>query len=206
MPQEERSVSSTGGQKGVKNAQYNLIPVRPLELLAEHFGKGAKKYERHQWRKGYEWSKSYDSLLRHLQRWWGGEEYDVCSNDPEGCLHEYQNTPWEGPADTCWNHTGSHHLQAVMWHSVVLMEFYIEFPQFDDRHIYDRPEAVETVSVYSEQSLEPVATYSTGPLHLVSPDGDENRALCCGIIVRDPITRLLTHGITLDPNLATCKG
>lgn len=134
MP-EERTTSSTGGQKGVKLQRYDLIPVKSLRLLAEHFGKGARKYDEHQWRKGYEWSKSYSAINRHLAEFWLGNDYDVCSNDPEGCSHVTES----GDEfliifpDTCYNHTGSHHLTAVAWHSFVLLEFVERFPEHDDR-------------------------------------------------------------------------
>lgn len=82
---EVRTTSVTGGQKGVKLERHDLIPMGPLRELAEHFGKGAQKYDDHQWRKGYEWSKSYSAIQRHLTAFWGGEDYDVCSNDPQGC-------------------------------------------------------------------------------------------------------------------------
>jgi hypothetical protein len=36
--------SSTGGKKGQKLARYDLIPADPLKQIAEHFGKGVKKY------------------------------------------------------------------------------------------------------------------------------------------------------------------
>lgn len=138
MP-EERTTSSTGGQKGVKLERYDLVPVEPLRRLAEHFGKGARKYSEHQWRQGYEWSKSYSALMRHLSEFWAGRDYDVCSNDPDGCSHETAS----GDEfliifpDTCYNHTGSHHMTAVAWHSFVLLEFVERFPQFDDRYISD---------------------------------------------------------------------
>src|SRR4029453_14079245 len=54
---EVRSVSSTGAKKGDKEARFALIPVGPVEQLAIHFGRGAQKYEPHNWRKGYELSK-----------------------------------------------------------------------------------------------------------------------------------------------------
>lgn len=134
---EERTTSSTGGQKGVKLQRFDLIPVEPLRLLAEHFGKGARKYDEHQWRSGYEWSKSYSALMRHLTEFWLGNDYDVCSNDPDGCSmvtaagDDFE--PLED--DTCYNHTGSHHMTAVAWHSFVLMEFTQTHPGHDDRYI-----------------------------------------------------------------------
>ncbi len=128
MP-EVRTTSSTGGQKGVKLARFDLIPVGPLNLLAEHFGRGAKKYEAHQWRQGYEWSKSYSALMRHLTAFWAGYDFDVCSNEPDNCI------PADGyEPDTCLNHTGSHHMTAVMWHAAVLLEFIETHPEHDDRY------------------------------------------------------------------------
>lgn len=132
---EERTTSSTGGQKGVKLARFDLIPVGPLRELAEHYGKGARKYDNHQWRQGYEWGKSYAALLRHLTDFWSGKDYDVCSNDPDGCSFvDSDGNPFE-PAepDTCYNHTGSHHMVAVAWHAFGLLEFKDVHPDHDDR-------------------------------------------------------------------------
>jgi hypothetical protein len=134
---EIRTTSSTGGQKGVKEAQYSLIPVGPLEELAVLFGRGARKYARHQWRNGYEWSKSYDAILRHQNAFWAGKDYDVCSNDLQGCQHvDAEGKPFDPPApDTCYNHTGAHHMTAVAWHAFVLLEFKETHPDHDDRYI-----------------------------------------------------------------------
>lgn len=135
MP-EERTTSSTGGQKGVKLQRFDLIPVGALTRLAEHFGKGARKYDDHQWRKGYEWSKGYSAAIRHWTEFWAGYDYDVCSNDPEGCSfvtadgEEYIPTE----RDTCYNHTGSHHLDAAMWHAMTLREMVETHPEHDDRY------------------------------------------------------------------------
>lgn len=84
MP-EVRTTSSTGGQKGVKLERHDLIPAGPLKLLAEHFGKGAMKYDEHQWRQGYEWSKSYAAKQRHDTEWLAGRDYDICANEPDNC-------------------------------------------------------------------------------------------------------------------------
>jgi hypothetical protein len=136
---EERTTSATGGQKGVKLARYDLIPPVPLHSIAEHFGKGARKYADHQWRRGYEWSKSYSALMRHLQAFWAGEDRDVCSNDPDGCSMVTADGEEFTPIfpDTCYNHTGSHHMTAVAWHAMVLMEFIDKNPEHDDRFIKD---------------------------------------------------------------------
>lgn len=105
---EVRSVSSTGGEKGVKLARYDLIPVDALRQVAEHYGRGAEKYADNQWRKSYEWSKSYAALQRHATQFWGGEDFD--------------------------EETGSNHMAAVAWHALALLTFFEEFPEFDDRY------------------------------------------------------------------------
>lgn len=108
---EVRTTSSTGGQKGVKDERFDLIPVEALTALARHYGVGARKYDDNQWRKGYEWSKSYAALMRHLTQFWGGEDID--------------------------EETGSHHLAAVAWHAFTLLTFVEDFPEFDDRYKKD---------------------------------------------------------------------
>jgi hypothetical protein len=138
---EVRTTSSTGGQKGTKLQRFDLIPAKSLTALAEHFGKGARKYAAHQWRAGYEWSKSYSAVQRHLNDFWSGKDFDVCSNDPDGCQFVTADGEPFSPIepDTCYNHTGSHHLVAAAWHCFVLLEFVECFPQHDDRYIPQDP-------------------------------------------------------------------
>ena len=99
--EEVRVTSITGGQKGAKQARYDLIPSIPLDLLARHYGKGAEKYAQvnglDNWRNGYEWSLSYAAMQRHLNAFWAGEDFD-----PE---------------------TQSPHLVAAAWHCFTLLEF-----------------------------------------------------------------------------------
>ena len=107
---EARTTSSTGGEKGVKPARYDLIPAVSLQLLAEHYGKGALKYEDRNWERGYEWNKSFQALQRHIWAFWNGEDVD-----PE---------------------TGSPHVIAAAWHCFSLAQFQSDpsrYAQFDDR-------------------------------------------------------------------------
>lgn len=134
MTAETRTTSSTGGQKAVKLAAFSLVPVRSLWRVAEHFGRGAAKYANHQWRNGYEWSKSYDALMRHALSFWDGEDWDVCPSDCDRPEPRGENEH----GLTCFNHIGSHHLDAVMWHGMCLREFYDRFPEHDDRYIYPK--------------------------------------------------------------------
>ena len=78
---EVRTTSSTGGQKGVKPQRYDLLPREALDAIAEVYAFGAEKYDAHNWRKGYEWSKSYAAAMRHMTAHWSGE-----TNDPESGL------------------------------------------------------------------------------------------------------------------------
>lgn len=108
MKEEVRTVNEvTGGEKGQKLARFDLVPVRPLTALAEHYGKGALKYANRNWERGYDWSLNYAALMRHVTQWWDGEDLD-----PE---------------------TGSHHLAAVAWHAFALLEFAETHPELDDR-------------------------------------------------------------------------
>jgi hypothetical protein len=104
---EVRTTSAKGGEKGVKLARYDLIPTGPLRQLAEHYGVGAQKYDDHQYRKGYEWGKSFAALQRHTWAFWNGEDIDA--------------------------ETGSLHIIAAAWHCLTLAEFTAQHPDMDDR-------------------------------------------------------------------------
>lgn len=158
----------------MKIERFDLIPVGPLTELATHFGRGATKYDAHQWRVGYEWSKSYSAIQRHSTAFWAGYDYDVCENEPEACGFLVEARAGEKPivlaldsrevqrqidvgdplvirhkdmmyklavpvgsvpqGSTCYNHTGSHHMTCVAWHSFVLLEFKDNHPGHDDRY------------------------------------------------------------------------
>lgn len=79
---EIRTTSSTGGQKGVKPERFSLMPRKGLAWISRVFGFGAEKYDAHNWRRGYEWSKSFDALERHFQAAKDGETYDEESGLP----------------------------------------------------------------------------------------------------------------------------
>ena len=108
---EVRTTSSTGGQKGVKPERYSLVPVEALASVARLYAFGAIKYAAHNWRLGYEWSKSYDSLFRHANASMAGEDYD--------------------------EETGEPHLAGVVFHAFTLMCYLFDmerYGKFDDRY------------------------------------------------------------------------
>ena len=107
MSDEIRSVSSTGAEKGVKPERFDLVPYPALKELAKLYGKGAGKYAAHNWRHGYEWSKSYSAMMRHANQFWDGEDLD--------------------------EEMGLSHMAAVAFHAFALLTFIEEHPEFDDR-------------------------------------------------------------------------
>lgn len=106
---EVMTTSATGGKKGVKLCEMSALPstIAHVGLVA---GYGTRKYGRLNYMKGYEWSKNYDAMQRHLMAFWGGEYLD-----PE---------------------SGLPHLAHASWHCMVLMEFYEKGLGVDDRTPY----------------------------------------------------------------------
>lgn len=116
---EVRTTSSTGAEKGVKPERHDLIPVPALTLLARLYGKGAEKYAEHNWRKGYEWSKSYAAAQRHMQLFWDGEDID--------------------------EEMGLPHVTCATFHMMAIATFMSEHPEFDDR--FKRPQPVNLTRI-----------------------------------------------------------
>lgn len=98
---------TTGGEKGSKLARYDLIPAGPLRMLAEHYGRGATKYEDRNWERGYDWSLSFAAMQRHAWEFWAGEDID--------------------------SESGSPHLAAVAWHAFAMLEWMQTHPELDNR-------------------------------------------------------------------------
>lgn len=98
---------STGGAKGQKLARFDLLPSDALWAVAEHYGKGAAKYEERNWERGYAWSLSYGALQRHLNQFWSGEDIDAELRGP--------------------------HLAAAAFHVLALLAFSLRGAGTDDR-------------------------------------------------------------------------
>jgi hypothetical protein len=87
--------------------RFDLLPVKPLELVAEVYTIGAKKYEDRNWEKGLKWGRVFGALMRHAWAWWRGERKD--------------------------QKDGQHHLASVCWCALALMEYEDTHPELDDR-------------------------------------------------------------------------
>lgn len=79
-------VIKTGGE-GKKfdtdKLRVELLPIEPLEKIAEILTFGAKKYGERNWEKGMKWSRLFGAGTRHFWAWFKGEDYDKES----GLLH-----------------------------------------------------------------------------------------------------------------------
>ena len=66
--------------------QIHQVPKSLVTGVAEVLEFGARKYQKHNWRKGNDWNISYDSGMRHMMSWWEGEDID-----PESKLHHLKH-------------------------------------------------------------------------------------------------------------------
>lgn len=101
-------VSPTGAIKVERKlARFDLIPVEPLRIVAEHYGRATNKYPERNWEAGHEWNVLYGAVQRHLNDFWSGEDID--------------------------EETGSPHLAAGVWGLLGLLEYTITHPELDNR-------------------------------------------------------------------------
>ena len=88
-------------------ARFDLIPPGPLHELALVYTTGAAKYGDRNWQKGMSWGRVFAAAMRHLWKWWSGED-----NDPED---------------------GQSHLAHAAWGLFTLMAYAKTHPEMDDR-------------------------------------------------------------------------
>lgn len=86
---EVRVTSATGGQKGRKLAEVGALDPTALYTVGEVAGFGTRKYSRGNYLLGYEWSASFDALMRHLLQFWSGQD-----NDDESGLPHVAHAAW----------------------------------------------------------------------------------------------------------------
>lgn len=64
------------GKKNTKPERFDLLPWDALEEVARVYDFGSRKYAERNWELGYSWSLSYQALVRHIVRFWLGEDKD----------------------------------------------------------------------------------------------------------------------------------
>jgi hypothetical protein len=99
--------SNTGGAKGSKYSQISFIDPVAMYELGKVAGMGAEKYEKYNYLRGYDWSLSYNAMMRHMQQFWAGEDVDEESGLP--------------------------HVIHAAWHALALTSFQIRELGTDDR-------------------------------------------------------------------------
>lgn len=111
LPEPAGSRMVSDPKEGRKNDnekfRYDLIPPGPLNLVAEVYTIGARKYDDRNWEKGIKWGRIFAAMMRHAWAFWRGEQLD--------------------PVD------GQHHLASVVWCAFALMEYETTHPELDNR-------------------------------------------------------------------------
>ena len=102
-----KTEKGTGKRYNQGKTQLDLIPPFVIEELGKVLTFGAEKYDRNNYRKGMAWSKVIDSLMRHLNSFRAGEDFD-----PE---------------------SGLLHLSHILTNTAFLLEYTRIYPQGDDR-------------------------------------------------------------------------
>jgi len=81
--------ATTGGQKGKKITQLGALDPLAVIELARVAGMGANKYAPYNFMKGYDWSLSFNAMMRHALLFWAGE-----THDPESGLNHMGHAAW----------------------------------------------------------------------------------------------------------------
>lgn len=129
MSEEVRTVSASGGAKGTKPEEVAWLDPRSILEVGAVASMGAHKYGNHNFRNGYEWSKCYNALHRHLAAFWGGQDVDEESGLP--------------------------HMAHAAWHCLALLTFMREHGEYDDRYSPDHDITPEVQGVWFKLEPEP---------------------------------------------------
>lgn len=107
VQQTSAHISSTIKADSCK-APLGLIPRSALIEEAHVLAYGAEKYDLHNWRKGMEWTRLIDAILRHVTSFADGEDFD--------------------------QESGLHHLAHARASCGFLLEYMESHPELDNRH------------------------------------------------------------------------
>jgi hypothetical protein len=81
--------ANTGGQKGKKLTQLGALDPLAVIEISRVAGMGADKYAPYNYMKGYDWSLSFNAMMRHALLFWAGED-----QDPESGLNHMAHCAW----------------------------------------------------------------------------------------------------------------
>ena len=82
IKEDDLNIKGSAKRYNQGKTQLDLIPPNVLEELGRALTYGAEKYGKYNYRKGMEWSKVLDSLLRHINSFRKGEDFDIESGLP----------------------------------------------------------------------------------------------------------------------------
>jgi len=99
--------SKGGVRRDAGKLRWSLFHWTAAKVVLEVTEFGAGKYTPRNWEKGMDWSRVFDSLHRHLEKWWAGETYD--------------------------QETGLPHLAHAAWNALSLLTYEIRGIGTDDR-------------------------------------------------------------------------
>ncbi len=101
-----------GLKKDEGKLRYDLVPPYPLEELVKIYTVGSIKYGDRNWEKGIKFSRIFAAVMRHLWKFWSGEDNDQEDNLP--------------------------HLSHAAWGCLTLLHYNVYNRKMDDRHINTR--------------------------------------------------------------------
>lgn len=74
-------MSEKGKKFDSEKPSYTIIPVEALTDMAKAFQHGAKKYGKHNFKAGIEYTRLADAAMRHITQFINGENLDSESNE-----------------------------------------------------------------------------------------------------------------------------
>ena len=83
------TMSGSVGRKNKGDVQLHAIPWEALQELGKAYAMGGDKYDDYNFRKGFDWSLSYDAMQRHAGAFWNRED-----DDTESGLHHMAHAAW----------------------------------------------------------------------------------------------------------------
>ena len=118
MAEVQKALHYSAGKSGV-----DQLPPDVLLAVADVYTYGGKKYARNNWMGGTDWHEFYGSALRHMLKWWNGEETDACLPD---CTVDDEK-------GICLQHSNLPHLAHAIWNMGTLLFFQQHGMGTDDR-------------------------------------------------------------------------